>query len=67
MPGPITFTPTPEEERIIRSALGRGEHTSDVISRALRLLEEERWLVQARLDTWSLATESIYRSGTADE
>lgn len=57
MAGPITFSPSDEDERIIRSALGRGEETSDVIRRALKLLDQQRWLTQARLDMWSIAAE----------
>lgn len=67
MSGPITFTPSPEEERIIHSALGRGECTTDVIRRALRLLEQERWLVQARMDTWSLAADAARQEQTPDD
>ena len=37
----IGFRATPEDERIIQEAMQEGERTSDVIRRALRLLERE--------------------------
>lgn len=40
----IGFRATPEDERIIKAAMEEGERTSDVIRRALRLLEREIWL-----------------------
>lgn len=36
-----------------------GERTSDVIRRALRLLDREVWLAQARADAENLADESL--------
>jgi antitoxin ParD1/3/4 len=55
----IGFRPTEEDERIIRAAMRDDEHTSDVIRRALRLLEREVWLSRARADAERLAGEDI--------
>lgn len=55
----IGFRPTSEDERIIRAAMRDDEHTSDVIRRALRLLEREVWLAQARVDAERLADEDV--------
>ena len=61
----IGFRPTEEDERIIRAAMRPGERTSDVIRRALRLLEREVWLVQARSDAERLAVEDLSREADA--
>lgn len=55
----IGFRPTDEDERIIKTAMRGGERTSDVIRRALRLLEREVWLEQARHDAERLADEDL--------
>ncbi|MFG3441469.1 hypothetical protein ACGF0J_29850 [Nonomuraea sp. NPDC047897] len=55
----IGFRPTPEDERIIRAAMEDGEQPSDVIRRALRLLEREIWRKQAHADARRLATEDL--------
>ncbi|MDR8408336.1 hypothetical protein MTP10_06265 [Nonomuraea sp. 3-1Str] len=55
----IGFRATPEDERIIKAAMEEGERTSDVIRRALRLLEREVWLQQARADAERLAGEDL--------
>ncbi|MFF8838513.1 hypothetical protein [Streptomyces sp. NPDC015130] len=55
----IGFRPTQEDDRIIRTAMREGEGTSDVIRRALRLLEREQWLTQARADAERLADEDL--------
>ncbi len=55
----IGFRPTAEDERIIQAAIRPDERTSDVIRRALRLLEREVWLSQARDDAERLADEEI--------
>ncbi|MDP5182609.1 hypothetical protein QOZ88_08150 [Blastococcus sp. BMG 814] len=60
----IGFRPTEEDERIIRAAMRSDEHTSDVIRRALRLLDREAWLARARADAERLADEDL--SGEAD-
>ena len=60
----IGFRPTVEDEKIIRAAMREGERTSDVIRRALRLLEREVWLNRAREDAERLADEDL--SGERD-
>src|SRR5262249_31050924 len=60
----IGFRPTEEDERIIKAAMRPDERTSDVIRRALRLLEREVWLAQAREDAERLTVEDL--SGEAD-
>ncbi|GAA2626565.1 hypothetical protein GCM10010307_14570 [Streptomyces vastus] len=59
MASTIGFRPTEEDERIIKSAMREGDSTSDVIRRALRLLEREAWLTQARADAERLADEDL--------
>ncbi|THA26160.1 hypothetical protein E4198_16995 [Streptomyces sp. RKND-216] len=63
MAGTIGFRPTDEDARIIEAATREGEATSDVIRRALRLLEREVWLEQARKDAQRLHAEDL----SADE
>ena len=60
----IGFRPTDEDERIIKAAMRPDERTSDVIRRALRLLEREVWLSHARSDAERLAMEDV--TGEAD-
>lgn len=60
----IGFRPTEEDEQIIRDAMGDNDRTSDVIRRALRLLEREVWLSRARDDAERLADENL--SGERD-
>lgn len=55
----IGFRPTEEDERIIKAAMREDERTSDVIRRALRLLEREVWLKHARSDAERLANEDL--------
>lgn len=55
----IGFRPTAEDEAIIQQAMREGERTSDVIRRALRLLEREVWLTRAREDAGQLADEDL--------
>lgn len=59
MAATIGFRPTEEDARIIAAATQDGEATSDVIRRALRLLEREVWLEQARQDAERLADEDL--------
>jgi antitoxin ParD1/3/4 len=61
----IGFRATPEDERIIQAAIQEGERTSDVIRRALRLLEREVWLKQARADAERLGDEDLSAEGDA--
>jgi antitoxin ParD1/3/4 len=55
----IGFRPTEEDEKILQAARRGNEHTSDVIRRALRLLEREVWLTRARDDAERLAGEDL--------
>ena len=55
----IGFRPTEDDQRIIEAAMLAGERTSDVIRRALRLLDKELWLEQARADAERLADEDL--------
>ena len=59
MASSIGFRPTPEDERILAAATREGESTTDVIRRALRLLEREQWLTQAHADAQDLAAEDL--------
>jgi Arc/MetJ-type ribon-helix-helix transcriptional regulator len=59
MAATIGFRPTEEDARIIEAATREGESTSEVIRRALRLLEREQWLGQARSDAERLADEDL--------
>jgi antitoxin ParD1/3/4 len=65
MPTTIGFRPTEEDERIIKAAMRPDERTSDVIRRALRLLEREVWLSQARADAERLADENLANEADA--
>lgn len=55
----VAFRPTDEDRRIIESAKRPDEGVTDVIRRALRLLEREDWLRQARSDAERLADEDL--------
>lgn len=55
----IGFRPTDEDRKIIEAAMREDEHTSDVIRRALRLLDREVWLSRARDDAERLADEDL--------
>ncbi len=57
MASTIGFRPTNEDERIIKAAMRPGERTSDVIRRALRLLEREAWISHGRADAKRVADE----------
>jgi len=59
MASTIGFRPTEEDEKIIKAAMRADERTSDVIRRALRLLEREVWINQARSDAERLADEDL--------
>jgi antitoxin ParD1/3/4 len=59
MAATIGFRPNEEDERIIKAAMREDERTSDVIRRALRLLDREVWLSQARSDAERLADENL--------
>lgn len=55
----IGFRPTQDDERILREAGHQGESTSQILRRALRLLDHERWLMQFRADAEELRDEDI--------
>ncbi|WP_405166961.1 hypothetical protein OG203_18735 [Nocardia sp. NBC_01499] len=55
----ITFRPTAHDEKIIDRARGDGESATDVIRRALRSLDHEEWLAQARVDAIALRDEDL--------
>lgn len=59
MTATIGFRPTEEDEHIIKAAMRSGEGKSDVIRRALRLLEREVWAKQARADAERLRDEDL--------
>lgn len=59
MAATIGFRPTERDEQIIRAAMRSGEHKSDVLRRALRLLEREVWVKQARTDAERLRDEDL--------
>lgn len=65
MASTIGFRPTDEDERIIKAAMRPDEGTTDVIRRALRLLEREVWLSQAREDSERLAGEDLNQEADA--
>jgi len=55
----IGFRPTPEDEAILRQATRPGETASDTLRRAIRLLDYNEWLEQARRDAWKLRNEDL--------
>ncbi len=59
MTATIGFRPTETDEQIIKAAMRSGERKSDVIRRALRLLEREVWVKQARSDAERLRDEGL--------
>jgi Arc/MetJ-type ribon-helix-helix transcriptional regulator len=60
----VGFRPTEEDLRVIEANRREGEKTSDVIRRALRLLDREAWEDRARADMHQLRSEDL--SGEAD-
>jgi antitoxin ParD1/3/4 len=52
----IGFRPNAADRRILEAA---GPNTSATIRRALRLLDHEQWLEQARADALRLAAENL--------
>jgi hypothetical protein len=61
----IGLRATEEDARIIEAATREGETTTEVIRRALRLLEREVWLARAREDAERLAGEDLSAEGHA--
>lgn len=55
----VGFRPTEEDLRVIEASRRTGEKTSDVIRRALRLLDREAWEERARADMHRLRTEDL--------
>jgi Arc/MetJ-type ribon-helix-helix transcriptional regulator len=55
----VGFRPTEEELRVIETNRRDGEKTSDVIRRALRLLDREAWEERARADMHRLRNEDL--------
>ena len=65
MPSTIGFRPTEEDQRIIDATMKlTGDSASDALRRALRLLDREIWLRQARADMAANADEDL--SGEPD-
>lgn len=60
----VGFRPTEDDLRVIEANRRTDEKTSDVIRRALRLLDREAWEDRARADMHRLRTE--YLSTEAD-
>jgi antitoxin ParD1/3/4 len=61
----VGFRPTEEDLRVIEANRRQDEKTSDVIRRALRLLDREAWEERARADMHRLKSEDL--STEADE
>jgi len=59
VPPSIGFRLTPDDERILREAARPGENTSETLRRALRLLDQDRWLEQFRADAEDLKDENL--------
>ncbi|QIS14363.1 hypothetical protein [Nocardia arthritidis] len=59
MAATITFRPSADDERIIDRARRGDENTTDVIRRALRLLDRQEWLQQAQADADRLRDEDL--------
>ncbi|KZS58897.1 hypothetical protein A4G26_01560 [Mycobacterium kansasii] len=59
MTATIGLQSTEKDEEIIKAAMRSGERKSDVIPRALPLLEREVWIKQARTDAERLRDEDV--------
>jgi hypothetical protein len=55
----VGFRPTEEDLRVIEANRREDEKTSDVIRRALRLLDREAWEERARADMHRLRSEDL--------
>jgi hypothetical protein len=55
----VGFRPTEEDLRLIEANRREDEKTSDVIRRALRLLDREAWEERARADMHRLKSEDL--------
>ena len=63
----VGFRPTEEDLRVIEANRRKDEKTSDVIRRALRLLDREAWEERARADMYRLRTEDLSAEADAWE
>ena len=63
----IGFRPTEEDLGVIEANRHKGEKTSDVIRRALRLLDREAWEERARADMHRLRAEDLSAEADAWE
>ena len=63
----VGFRPTEEDLRVIEANRRADEKTSDVIRRALRLLERETWEERARADMHRLRNEDLSAEADAWE
>jgi Arc/MetJ-type ribon-helix-helix transcriptional regulator len=63
----VGFRPTEDDLRVIEANRHTGEKTSDVIRRALRLLDREAWEDRARADMHRLRTEDLSTEADAWE
>ncbi|MGH3381054.1 MAG: hypothetical protein ACRDP6_40600 [Actinoallomurus sp.] len=63
----VGFRPTEEDIRVIEANRRKDEKTSDVIRRALRLLDREAWEERARADMHRLETEDLSAESDAWE
>ena len=63
----VGFRPTEEDLRLIEANRRMDEKTSDVIRRALRLLDREAWEERARADMQRLRSEDLSAEADAWE
>jgi len=63
----VGFRPTEEDLRVIEANRRQDEKTSDVIRRALRLLDREAWEERARADMHRLKSEDLSAEADAWE
>ena len=63
----VGFRPTEEDLRVIEANRREDETTSDVIRRALRLLDREAWEERARADMHRLRDEDLSAEADAWE
>jgi hypothetical protein len=63
----VGFRPTEDDLRVIEANRRTDEKTSDVIRRALRLLDREAWENRARADMHRLRTEDLSTEADAWE
>jgi antitoxin ParD1/3/4 len=63
----VGFRPTEEDLRVIEANRRENEKTSDVIRRALRLLDREAWEESARTDMHRLRDEDLSAEADAWE